>query len=119
VTRPKFIADADLSRDLVVGVRRREPAIDFLTAKEGATLGLSDPEVLALGATTERVVVSSDQKTMPAHFRRFCETSDSPGLVIVRQSIGLARAIDEVILIWKDSSPESLRNDVSWVRSRT
>ena len=116
--RPKFIADADLSRDIVVGVRRREPTIDFLSAREGGTLGLSDPEVLALAAATGRVVVSSDQKTMPVHFARFREANDSPGLIIVRQSVGLGRAIEELILMWRDPDPELLRNDVSWVRSR-
>jgi hypothetical protein len=119
VARPKFIADADLSEKIIVGVRQREPAIDFLNASEGGTRGLSDPEVLALAAATGRVVVSSDQKTMPGHFQKFLEAHDSPGLIIVRQSIGFARAIDELILIWNDPKPESLRNDVSWVRSRT
>jgi hypothetical protein len=119
VARPRFIADADLSEKIIVGVRRREPAIDFLDASEAGIRGLSDPEVLTLAAATGRVVVSSDQKTMPGHFRRFLEAHDSPGLIIVRQSVGLARAINELILIWNDPSPESLRNDVSWVRSRT
>jgi predicted nuclease of predicted toxin-antitoxin system len=118
MVRPKFIADADLSRKIVFGVRRREPAIDFLTAREEGTLGLTDPEVLALAAASGRVVVSSDQNAMLSHFRRFREAHDSPGLVIVRQSIDLARAIDELILIWNDPSPELLRNDVNWVRSR-
>jgi Domain of unknown function (DUF5615) len=116
--RPKFIADADLRGNIVLGVRRREPTIDFLTAREGGTLGLSDPEVLALAAATGRVVVSSDQNTMPGHFGRFREIHESPGLIIVRQSVGLERAIDELILMWHDPNPRSLRNEVSWVRSR-
>jgi Domain of unknown function (DUF5615) len=117
--RPKFIADADLSEKIIVGVRRREPAIDFLDASGGGTRGLSDPEVLALAAATGRVLVSSDQKTMPGHFRRFLEAHDSPGLIIVRQSVGLARAINGLVLIWNDPAPELLRNDISWLRRRT
>ncbi len=116
---PKFIADADLSEKIIVGVRHRESAIDFLNASEGGTRGLSDPEVLALAAASGRVVVSSDQKTMPGHFRTFLEMHDSPGLLIIRQSVELARAIDELILIWNVPKPESLRNGVRWVRSRT
>jgi hypothetical protein len=117
--KPSFIADADLSEKIMVGVRHREPGIDFLSASEGGTRGLSDPEVLALAAATGRMIVSSDQKTMPGHFRKFLEEHDSPGLIIVRQSVGLARAIDELILIWNDPKPELLRNDVKWVQSRT
>ena len=84
---PRFIADADLSEKIIVGVRHREPRIDFLNASEGGTRGLSDPEVLALAAATGRVVVSSDQKTMPGHFRKFVEAHESPGLIIVRITI--------------------------------
>jgi hypothetical protein len=28
--RPRFLADADFNRKIVVGLRRREPAVDFM-----------------------------------------------------------------------------------------
>ena len=58
VARPKFIADADLRHSLVIGVRAREPMIDILTALEGGTLGLSDPEVLQVACRESRVLIS-------------------------------------------------------------
>lgn len=33
--RPRFQADADFNQRIVVGLRRRDPAIDFRTASEG------------------------------------------------------------------------------------
>jgi uncharacterized protein (DUF433 family) len=36
--RPRFLADADLNHTIVVGVRRREPSIDFAGAREGSDL---------------------------------------------------------------------------------
>jgi hypothetical protein len=117
--RPKFIADADFNEKILVGVRRREPAIDFLDASDGGTRGLSDPEVLALGAATARIVVSSDRKTMPGHFAKFLEDHDSPGLIIAPQSLQLARAIGEVILIWTEANPDELRNCIRWLKKRS
>src|SRR5579872_3918635 len=102
MARPKFIADADLNEKIVVGARRREPTIDFLNASDGGTRGLSDLEVLALGAATTRIVVSSDRKTMPRHFAKFREAHDSPGVIIIPQSLQLARAIGGLILIWME-----------------
>ncbi len=119
MTRPKFIADADLSDKIIAGVRRREPSVDFLNASDGGTRGLSDPEVLALASATGRIVVSSDQKTMPAHFRRFLELHESPGVIIVPQAVVLARAIDAVLLFWKESGPEELKNRMRWVQRRS
>jgi hypothetical protein len=117
--RLKFIADADLSRNIVIGVRLREPAVDFLTAREGGTLGVGDPEVLGRGAAMSRVVVSSDQGTMPGHYWEFLNSHDSPGMIIVPQSVELARAIDKLLLIWRESSPESLINQIRWIKARS
>jgi hypothetical protein len=47
----RFLADADLNHDVVKGVLRREPGIDFRTGVGGELRGLSDPEVLALAAS--------------------------------------------------------------------
>jgi hypothetical protein len=66
--RVRFLADADLNRDIVDGVRLREPAIDFKTADDAALKGLSDFEVLELTGAEERVLVSHDTSTMAVHF---------------------------------------------------
>jgi predicted nuclease of predicted toxin-antitoxin system len=118
MARPKFIADADLSDKIIAGVRRWEPSVDFLHASDGGTRGLSDPEVLALAAASGRIVVSSDQKTMPAHFRQFLEAHESPGVINVPQAVVLARAIDAVLLVWKESGTEEFKNQLRWVQRR-
>jgi hypothetical protein len=42
----RYQADADLNHKIVVGLRRRDPSIDCLSALEGGVVGLADPEVL-------------------------------------------------------------------------
>ncbi len=64
----RFQADADLDEDIVTGLRRREPGIDFQTATEAGLHGLNDQEVLAHAAEESRVLASHDRKTMPHHF---------------------------------------------------
>jgi uncharacterized protein (DUF433 family) len=46
--KPRFQADADLNRRIVVGLRRREPTIDFQDAYSGGVIGRPEPEVLTL-----------------------------------------------------------------------
>jgi len=65
----RFLADADLNRAIVSGVLRREPSVDFLTAHAAGLRRMTDPEVLALAAGLQRVIVSHDVGTMPTHFR--------------------------------------------------
>jgi hypothetical protein len=119
MARPIFIADADFNEKVIRAVRRREPAIDFLDASDGGTRGLSDPEVLALAAATGRIVVSSDQKTMPRHFAEFVGAHESPGVIIIPQSVRMSAAIQQLIVIWQDTSDEELRNRLRWLRRRS
>ncbi len=55
-------ADADLNEDIVAGVIRREPQIDFQTAAEANLRGLSDQDVLTLagGEKTEFWLLTID-----------------------------------------------------------
>ena len=71
--RPRFLAEADFNHKIVVGLRRREPAIDILSALEGGVIGLSDPEVLKIAADFSRILLSHDRKTMLGHFVQFQE----------------------------------------------
>jgi hypothetical protein len=93
--------------------------MDFSDAIAGGTKGLSDPEVLALGAATRRIVVSSDVRTMPRHFWQFAESHDSPGLMIIPQAVETARAIDEIVSLWRDFNYEALQNQIRWVREKS
>jgi len=56
------LADADLNEAIVSGVLRREPTLDFLTAHASALRRMTDPQVLALAAEQQRVLVSHDAR---------------------------------------------------------
>jgi hypothetical protein len=56
--KPRFLADADLNRKIVLGLRRREPSIDFQTAHEGDLSARPDPEVLSIATRENRILVS-------------------------------------------------------------
>ena len=58
----RFQADADLNAEIVAGVLRREPGIDFQMADEANLRRLRDPEVLALAAQESRIVVTHDRR---------------------------------------------------------
>lgn len=67
----RFLADADLNKAIVAGLR-----------------GMKDPEVLAL--------VSHDAGTMPGHFRRSREAGKSNcGVFLIPQSLEVGVAIEQ------------------------
>jgi hypothetical protein len=59
-----------------------------------------DLEVLALAAKEGRVLVTHDWKSMPVHFSEFIAQQSSPGLIVIPQSLWIASAVDDLILIW-------------------
>jgi hypothetical protein len=86
----RFLADADLNRAIVSGVQRREPSLDFLTAQAAGLRGMNDPAILALAAERQRVLVSHDVGTMPAHFRAFRNAGKHSSGVLVAVGTTLA-----------------------------
>ena len=106
----RFQADSDLNEDIVTGVVRREPMIDFQTASEANLRGLMDPEVLALAARENRILVTHDRRTMPRHFADFIVNEKSPGVMLVAQKVSVNVAIEELLLIWAASDAEEWHN---------
>jgi hypothetical protein len=115
MARIRFQADNDLSNLILRGLRRKEPTIDFLTAKDGGIIGRPDPEVLRMSAETRRIVVSHDCNTMTAHFDRFVVDRMSPGLIVVPQEMDLGDAIEELLVIWACSDASEWLNRRSFV----
>jgi predicted nuclease of predicted toxin-antitoxin system len=58
----KFQADADLNEDIVTGVLRRLPEIDFQTATEAGFEGLQDENVLEIASRENRILVTHDRR---------------------------------------------------------
>ena len=86
--------------------------IDFQTANQLGLHGLSDDQVLKLGAREGRVLVSHDRRTLPGHLARFIAHSDSPGVIIVSRGLSVARAAELLHIVWAASDAEEYRNIV-------
>jgi hypothetical protein len=111
----RFQADWDLNGDIVTGVLRREPAIDFQTAFAADLAGVDDPEVLARSAAAGRVLVTHDRRSMPLHFGIFLVSHASPGLLIVPQDLPVRAVIEDRILIWSCTEAAEWQNILDYL----
>lgn len=107
-----FLADADLNNDVVTGVVRRIPEVDFRSAVTASLRRLTDMEVLAVAASEGRIVVSHDRKTMPRAFAEFVATRTSPGVFIISQKEPLLEAIEALLLVWAVSDSQDWVNRI-------
>ena len=108
----RYQADADFNEDIVTGVLRRAPEVDFETAHEAGLSGLEDLQVLALAADEGRILVTHDRRTMPRYFGEFIQSRTSPGLFVIPQHAELLIVIEELILIWAASEAEEYVNSI-------
>jgi predicted nuclease of predicted toxin-antitoxin system len=116
MSRPRFLADHDLNEHLVRGVGRREPAIEFIRARDIGMHERSDAEVLAYAAEHQLIVVSHDINTMPANaYTRIRTGAPVAGLLMVKQSDPVGKVIDDLILIWSASEAEEWQNVVGFL----
>jgi hypothetical protein len=108
----RFQADNDLKRIIVDATLRREPRVDFQTARVARLDDLDDEAVLRLAASQSRILVSHDKRTMPVALASFIASGGaSPGIVlVVPQSAPIRDVVDALILIWADDRADDWRN---------
>jgi hypothetical protein len=111
----RFIADYDFNGEIVDGLVRREPSIDFLTGFEAGLEGIPDRDVLGKAANEDRVLVTHDRRTMPSHFGEFIAHRHSPGVLIISQRVEIGAAIEELLLIWSASDSEEWTNRILYL----
>jgi hypothetical protein len=112
---PRFQADADFNHRIVLGLRRRERAIDIRDAREGGVIAMSDTEVLRIASESGRILLSHDRKTMPAHLAKFRQVNSSPGVIIVSRDLDIGAAIEDLLIIWAGSEAEEWHDQLGFV----
>ena len=109
----RFLADASLHDAIVTGGLRREPAIDFLSAHEARLEEIPGPEVLAFATRQDRILVTSDLRTMPRHFGNFLEANGQcAGVFLVKQRAPMVAVIEALVLVWSASDAGEWKNRV-------
>jgi hypothetical protein len=111
----RFQADADLNPNIGLGLRRREPAVDFRSESGVIPDATPDPDVLRIAADDRRVLVSRDVSTMREHFELFIGERDSPGLLLIPSNRPIGTAIEGLLMVWLNWSPDELRNLIRWL----
>jgi hypothetical protein len=103
----RFLADEDFDNRVVRGLRQKLPGLDVITVQEAGLSGTPDPEVLVWAALHDRALLTHDARTMIAQAEiRIQAGLPMPGLFVVRQTVPIGTAIEELEIIAECSSAE-------------
>lgn len=112
----RWLADHNFNHDILRGLVRRCPMIDFVTAHEEGLETKPDPELLEWAATDNRVVLTHDRETMHGFANdRVAEGLAMSGVVIVSDRMILRQAIEELELIESCMEQRELKDRVMFV----
>ena len=93
--------------------------MDFVSAGDAGVRGLPDPEVLAVAAAQNRILVTHDIRTMPQHFARFLmQTGFCPGVFLVSQNEPIGEVVDDLVLVWAASDQAEWVNRILRIPQR-
>jgi hypothetical protein len=113
---PRFLADVNFNLRILAGLKRRASSCDIVTAQELGLDTILDPDLLAEARNLDRIVLTHDVNTMPAHFKAFILTgvdvAPSPGVIALPQGIAVGVAIDALHEFWACSAHDEWRNQL-------
>ena len=96
----KFLADENFNNQIVRGVLRQNPVVDFVRVQDVGLSGKDDPTVLEWAAQKDRIVLTHDVTTMTVFsYQRIKIGSSMPGLFGVSRRVSVGLAIEEILLL--------------------
>ena len=96
----RIFVDQDFDHDILRGLHRRLPDLDAITALDAGLARTADPEILGWAAAQNRVVVTHDRNTMPAHaYERVRKGEAMAGVFIIARDMPVGKAISELQLL--------------------
>ena len=100
MSRPRFLADHDLNEHIIAGLRRRDPSIEIVRARDIGLDRSDDPRVLAVAASEGFATLSHDVNTMWSHAKaRLAAGEPMAGLFMIRQTAPIGPVIDALMLV--------------------
>lgn len=112
----RFLVDEDFDNDILRGILRKMSDLDIVRTQDVGLQGMTDAQVLEWAAQEKRIVLTHDVSTMTTHAcARIANGLSMPGLFAVSQSLPIAQAITEILLLAECSIEGEWENQVHYL----
>ncbi len=112
----RLISDLNFNGRILRGLRRRLPELDLVRALDAGLGQADDPSLLDWSATENRILLTHDVNTVPGFANaRVRGGQPMPGVFLVRKSLSIGRAIDDLVLAVECLSSEECRDVVTYI----
>ena len=109
----KFLTDENFEGDIFRGLLRRKPDLDIVRVQDVGLLEADDPTILDWADDQGRILLTHDRRTMPRFaYQRMSEGQTIAGLLVLKATIPIAQAIEDILLIEGVSTADEWINKV-------
>lgn len=109
----KFLADENFEGAIFRGLLRRHANLDIERVQDVGLISASDSDILEWAYQHERIVLTHDQKTMPAFaYQRMVEGKPIAGMIVMKHTISVGTAIEDILLISTCSTTDEWVNQI-------
>src|SRR5688572_16814565 len=109
----RLLTDEDFDHNILRGLIRRTPHLDFILVRDVGLTSQPDPVLLKWAASKHRIIVTHDDRTMVPYAKQLVRRGEPmAGLILVPQSLGIGRAIDDLELIVECYSESDMRDRI-------
>jgi hypothetical protein len=114
----RFLLDENLSPRLKGALLRYNPAIDILRVgdEDAPALGTLDPDILRYAWQHQRLLVTENRKSMPAHITEvFAAGEHIYGVFRISERATFGTIVEELCVIWEASEAEEWIDQFRWI----
>lgn len=96
----KFLTDENFEGAIFRGLLRHKPDIDLVRVQDVGLMEADDPEILEWADQEGRILLTHDRRTMPRYaYERMAEDKSIAGMIVMKPTISVGQAIEEILLI--------------------
>jgi len=114
----RFLLDENESPRLRTALLRFDPGIDVLRVgdPDSPALGTSDPDLLHYLQVSQRVLVTSNRVSMPAHIQaHWASGGHLWGVLWIRRGTPMGQIARELFLVWQASNADEWIDRLDWI----
>jgi hypothetical protein len=109
----RLLTDEDFSHKILRGLIRRVPHLDYVLVHDVGLTSQPDPILLKWAASKQRSILTHDKETMIAYAQQLVRQGEPmAGLIVVPQTVGIGRAIDDLELVIQCYSESEMRDRI-------
>jgi predicted nuclease of predicted toxin-antitoxin system len=112
----RFLLDENFNGKIARGLHARNPDVDMLRTQDTELLGADDASVLEWAAREGRILLTHDLDTMTKYAnQRIAQGLPLAGVILVRDTIPVAKVIDDLLAIVGASDASDWENRINFL----